>query len=167
MELPFKIVKLTAGAKFNITNAHNSGKYNFNNLSSGVFDNPVYNQEIAFSYHEQNIAGYVEARKKLGKLSATLGLRLEDLLYESEVAGADSVVGGRITQLFPTLNMLYTVVPNINLSGKYSRKIAMPAYDQLDPNVNGYFDSYSKSAGNQNLKPNFYDNYSLSVTAFN
>ena len=43
----------------------------------------------------------------------------------------------------------------------------MPAYDQLDPNVNGYFDSFSKSAGNQNLKPNFYDNYSLSVTAFN
>ena len=33
--------------------------------------------------------------------------------------------------------------------------------------MNGYFDSFSKSTGNQNLKPNFYDNYSLSVTAFN
>ena len=167
LELPFKIIRLTAGAKYNITNAHNLGKYNFNVLSSTIFDNPAYNQQIDFSYHEQNIAGYLEARKKLGKLSATVGIRLEDLLYESEVAGADSVVGGRITQFFPTLNMLYTVIPNINLSGKYSRKITMPAYDQLDPNVNGYFDSYSKSAGNQNLKPNFYDNYSLSVTAFN
>ncbi|HNX89183.1 MAG TPA: outer membrane beta-barrel protein [Paludibacteraceae bacterium] len=167
LELPFKIVRLTAGAKYNITNAHNLGKYNFNNLMSTVFENPVYNQETDFIYHEQNIAGYVEARKKMGNLSATLGVRFEDLLYESEVASADSVVGGRITKLFPTLNLLYTVIPNINFSGKYSRKIAMPAYDQLDPNVNGYFDSYSKSAGNQNLKPNFYDNYSLSVTAFN
>ena len=167
LELPFKIVKLTAGAKFNITNAHNSGKYNFNALSSTIFNNPAYNQEIDFRYREQNIAGYVEARKKMGKLSATLGMRFEDLLYESEVASADSVVGGRITNLFPTLNLLYTLIPNINLSGKYSRKISMPAYDQLDPNVNGYFDSYSTSAGNQNLKPNFYDNYSLSVTAFN
>ena len=167
LELPFKIVMLTAGAKFNITNAHNLGKYNFNALSSTIFDNPVYNQEIDFRYREQNIAGYVEARKKMGKLSATLGMRLEDLLYESEVAGADSVVEGRITKLFPTLNLLYVIIPNVNLSGKYSRKIAMPAYDQLDPNVNGYFDSFSKSTGNQNLKPNFYDNYSLSVTAFN
>ncbi len=167
LELPFKIIRLTAGAKYNITNAHNLGKYNFNVLSSIIFENPSYNQRIDFRYHEQNIAGYVEARKKLGKLSATLGIRLEDLLYESEVAGADSVVGDRITNLFPTVNLLYAIIPNVNLSGKYSRKIAMPAYDQLDPNVNGYFDSYSKSAGNQNLKPNFYDNYSLSVTAFN
>ena len=167
LELPFKAIKLTAGAKYNITNAQNLGKYNFNALSSTIFDNPVYNQEIDFRYREQNIAGYVEARKKMGKLSATLGMRLEDLLYESEVAGADSVVEGRITKLFPTLNLLYVIIPNVNLSGKYSRKIAMPAYDQLDPNVNGYFDSFSKSTGNQNLKPNFYDNYSLSVTAFN
>ena len=94
LELPYKTIKLTAGAKFNISNAHNSGKYNFNALSSTIFNNPAYNQEIDFRYREQNIAGYVEARKKMGKLSATLGMRLEDLLYESEVAGADSVVEG-------------------------------------------------------------------------
>ena len=137
LELPFKAIKLTAGAKYNITNAQNLGKYNYNNFTSTIFDNPVYNQEIDFRYNEQNIAGYVEARKKMGKLSATLGMRFEDLLYESEVASADSVVGGRITKFFPTLNLLYTIIPNVNLSGKYSRKISMPAYDQLDPNVNG------------------------------
>ena len=101
LELPFKIIRLTAGAKYNITNAHNLGKYNFNVLSSTIFDNPAYNQQIDFSYHEQNIAGYLEARKKLGKLSATVGIRLEDLLYESEVAGADSVVGGQNYPIFP------------------------------------------------------------------
>jgi len=42
----------------------------------------------------------------------------------------------------------------------------MPPYSQLDPNNSGYFDQYTSQVGNQYLKPNFYDNYSLTLSAF-
>lgn len=165
-EIPFKKISLNAGAKYNFTKARNVGRYNYNNPSAAVFNQPNYNEQIDFTYNEQNIAAYVEARKNIGKLSATLGVRFEDLKYNSLAVNIDTV-NGRVTKVFPTLNLLYSLIPNVNVSARYSRKIAMPAYDQLDPNVNGYFDSFSSSTGNQQLKPNFYDNYSLSISAFN
>ena len=165
-EIPFKKISLNTGAKYNFTKAHNVGKYNYNSASAAIFSQPTYNEKIDFTYDEQNIAAYAEARKTFGKLSATLGVRLEDLKYNSLAVNIDTV-DGRVTSVFPTANLLYQLIPNVNVSARYSRKIAMPAYDQLDPNVNGYFDAFSSSAGNQQLKPNFYDNYSLSISAFN
>ena len=37
----------------------------------------------------------------------------------------------------------------------------------MDPNSSGYFDRYTSTVGNPYLKPNFYDNYSLTLSAFN
>ncbi|VBB47192.1 putative TonB-dependent receptor plug [uncultured Paludibacter sp.] len=167
LEIPFEKISFTLGGKYNITDAHNLGKYNLNNTSSDIFNNPTYKSEIDFNYNEQNLAAYAEARKTIGKLSATLGVRIEDLKYESRVASADTVIGDRITNVFPTVNLLYRLIPNVNLSARYSRRISMPAYSQLDPNTNGYFDSFASAEGNQNLKPNFFDNYFLSISAFN
>lgn len=166
-EIPFKKISFNVGAKYNITNSHNLGRYDLGNLSSAVFETPVYNDSIDFNYNEKNLAAYLEARKTIGKLSATLGVRYENLSYKSYVENLDSITKGSVKSLFPTVNLLYRLVPNVNLSARYSRKIAMPAYDQLDPNASGYFDQYSTTKGNQELKPNFFDNYSFNVSAFN
>lgn len=165
-DLPFKKFNLSTGVKYNYTFANNLGKYNLNNASTTIFNNPSYVNTTDFKYNEQNVSAYVEARKTIGKLSATVGLRFENLNYKSEVL-SDTTITGNVRSLFPTVNLLYRLIPNVNVTARYSRKISMPAYSQLDPNTNGYFDSFSSSVGNQSLKPNFFDNYSLNFTAFN
>lgn len=163
-ELPFSKISFNTGAKIGFTNSHNLGKYFYGGFQT--FDHTNENT-IDFNYHQRDLAAYAEARKTFGKLSTTLGVRMENLYYSSKVASADTTISDNLTSVFPTVNLLYRFNQMLNLSGRYSRRISMPAYSELDPNSNGYFDSYTGSVGNQNLKPNFFDNYSLSLNAFN
>ena len=167
IELPFKNFQLNTGGKFNQVLAGNVGKYNLNSSQASIFDTPVYNDQIDFKYHESNLAVYAELKKKIGKLNVTAGVRLEDLNFNSSVLQKDTTVKGGFPYIYPTFNLLYQFTPDLTLSGRYSRKVSMPPYSQLDPNNNGYFDQYSSSVGNQYLQPNFYDNYSMTLSAFN
>ncbi len=165
-ELPFKGFQLNAGGKFNRVNAGDVGKYNLNNASSAIFDNPAYLNQLDFSYNETNMALYAEFKKTFGKLHATVGVRVEDLKFDSKVIQMDTTIAGEMANIYPTFNLLYEFTPSLKLTGRYSRKVAMPPYSQLDPNNSGYFDQYTSQVGNQYLKPNFYDNYSLTLSAF-
>ena len=168
-DLQFKPFQLNTGGKFSKALAHNLGQYNLSNLSSDIFTNRQYIDNLTkdFNYDETNFALYVEARKKFGKLSTTLGVRMENLLYSGKVASSSRAYGDTLLNIFPTVNLMYEFNPIVNLRGQYSRKISAPSYNTLDPNSSGYFDQYTGTVGNQNLKPNFYDNYNLSLTAFN
>jgi iron complex outermembrane receptor protein len=170
IELPFKNFQLNTGGKVNRVNAGDVGNYNLNNTSSSIFDTPVYLNQLDFTYNETNLALYAEFKKNFGKLHATAGVRVEDLIFNSSAksdAQKDTTISGQLPVIYPTFNLLYQFNTNLNMSARYSRKVAMPPYSQLDPNNNGYFDQYSTSVGNQSLKPNFYDNYSFKVSAFN
>jgi iron complex outermembrane receptor protein len=167
IELPFKGFQLNTGGKYNRVIAGDVGKYNLNNKQASIFDTPVYQSQLDFKYSETNLALYAELKKKFGKLSVTAGVRLEDLNFKSSLLQKDTTLSGGFPYIYPTLNLLYQFTPNLSMTGRYSRKVAMPPYSQLDPNNNGYFDRYSSSVGNQYLKPNFYDNYSLTMSAFN
>jgi hypothetical protein len=166
-ELPFKNFQINTGGKFNKVTAGDVGKYNLNNTASTIFDDPIYLKQLDFKYNETNIALYAELKKKIGKLNLTAGIRLENLKFNSYVLQKDTTIAGEMPTVYPTVNLLYQLNPVLNITARYSRKVAMPAYSQLDPNNNGYFDQYSNSVGNQSLTPNFYDNYSLTFSAFN
>jgi len=169
-ELPFKNFQLNTGGKINKLTAGDVGKYNLNNTASSVFTTPVYLNQLDFTYNETNLALYGEFKKNFGKLHVTAGVRFEDLLFNSSAKSGvqnDTTFAGSLPNLYPTFNLLYQFNPIVNMTARYSRKVAMPPYSQLDPNNNGYFDSYSNSVGNQGLRPNFYDNYSFTVSAFN
>ena len=165
-ELPFKGFQLNTGGKYNRVNAGDVGKYNMNNASYTIFDSPAYLSQLDFSYNETNMALYAELKKTFGKLHATVGVRVEDLKFSSKVIQMDTTIAGEMANIYPTFNMLYQFTPTLKLTGRYSRKVAMPPYSQLDPNNSGYFDQYTSQVGNQYLKPNFYDNYSLTLSAF-
>lgn len=167
LELPFKNFQFNVGGKYNKVLAGDVGKYNLNNPQASIFTTPLYTTQLDFNYNETNMALYAEFKKKIGKLNITAGVRLEDLSFNSSVAQIDTTVSGGFPYVYPTLNLLYQFNTNLNMTGRYSRKVAMPPYSQLDPNNNGYFDRYSSSVGNQFLKPNFFDNYSLTLSAFN
>ena len=165
-ELPFKGFQLNTGGKYNRVNAGDVGKYNLNNTSSSIFDQPVYQDQLNFDYNETNLALYAELKKNLGKLHATVGVRVEDLKFDSKVIQNDTTIAGEMANIYPTFNMLYELAPTLKLTGRYSRKVSMPPYSQLDPNNSGYFDQYTSQVGNQYLRPNFYDDYSLVFSAF-
>ncbi|MDP4239723.1 MAG: TonB-dependent receptor [Bacteroidota bacterium] len=166
LELPFKGFQVNTGGKFNRVNAGDQGKYNLNNPASTLFDQPTYLNQLDFSYHETNMALYAELKKNIGKLHATVGVRVEDLKFDSKVLPLDTTVKGEMANIYPTFNLLYQFTPVLKMTGRYSRKVAMPPYSQLDPNNSGYFDQYSSQVGNQYLRPNFYDNYSVTFSAF-
>jgi len=166
LELPFKGFQVNTGGKFNKVEAGDVGKYNLNKSDSTLFNRRVYDNQLDFSYNETNIALYAEFKKKFGKLNVTAGLRAENLNFKSTVIQRDTTVKGDLPNIYPTFNLLCQFTPVLNMTGRYSRKVAMPPYSQLDPNNNGYFDQYSSSVGNQFLQPNFYDNYSLTFSAF-
>jgi len=166
LELPFKNFQLNVGGKYNKVTAGNVGKYNLNSNSPMIFYTPVYASQLDFKYNETNIALYAEFKKKIGKLNMTAGVRAENLNFDSKVVQQDTTLQGDMPNVYPTVNLMYQFTPVLKATGRYSRKVAMPPYSQLDPNNNGYFDRYSSSVGNQYLRPNFYDNYALTFSAF-
>jgi hypothetical protein len=55
----------------------------------------------------------------------------------------------------------------VNFNASYRKSISLPTYSNLDPNITGYYDEYNTSTGNLYLQPDYYDNYEVSVSAFN
>lgn len=172
LSFPFQKIDFTinTGGKYNILKVNDNGRYNFNSASAAIFDSGVYGDRIDFDYTENNLAFYVEARKKFRKFHFTAGLRFEDFQVERNAARSSGTPIERIefsnTNLFPNASVMYEINDNMNVSANYSRKIAQPDYNVLDPNNNSSFDQYNSSQGNFSLNPTFFDNYELKYTAF-
>ncbi len=92
---------------------------------------------------------------------------MEDLKYKSSVFETATKVDKHLNNFFPTIHFLYEFNNNLNIVSSYTRKISLPPYSQLDPNNSGYYDQYNSNVGNQFLQPNFYNNYSFKISAFN
>jgi len=169
VELPFKKYdfNVNTGGKFTVLSSNSIGQYNLNNSSSTIINNPVYLNQLDFDYDERSFALYLEIKKKIAKLNITAGLRMEDLSYKSHIIEANTGQNNHINNLFPTIHLLYELIDNVNIVTSYTRKISLPSYNQLDPNNSGYFDQFNSNIGNPYLKPNFYDNFSLKITAYN
>lgn len=157
---PFEKSKfsINTGGKFNVLQVENLGKYFFNtpNLS-----------EIAFDYSENNLAFYVEARKKIKKFSFTAGLRFEDFRVKRTAIKEGNPIEINFTNsnFFPNLSALYGITQDVNISASYSKKINQPNYNSLDPNNGSSFDQYNASQGDPLLDPTFFDNYELKISA--
>lgn len=162
-EFPFEKLKFSVntGGKFNILEVTNNGRY-FSGISN---TSSSFNRKIDFDYSENNLAFYVEARKKIKKFNFTAGLRFEDFNVERIASTSSEKIKFRNTNLFPNVSANYEVAESITVTGSYNRKINQPSYGNLDPN-NSSFDQYSVAQGNLFLKPTFYDNYELKLNAF-
>lgn len=165
-EVPFEKIKfyVNFGAKYSLMHVDNTGSYNLNNASSGIFDERVYTSEIDFDYTEDNLAGYVDLKKKLGKkVTIGAGLRAENFTLR-RASNITVTARNNYFNFFPSFNAIYRMNSMVNVIGTYSRKIGIPGFSQYDPNNSGYYDSFSSSSGNTNLRPNFYDNAQFKVT---
>lgn len=165
-EIPFEKIKfyVNAGAKYSLMHVDNIGSYNLNNDSSDIFENRVYASKIDFDYTEDNLAGYVDLKKKFGKkITIGAGLRAENFTLR-RASNVTVTARNNYFNFFPSFNAIYRMNSMVNVIGTYSRKIGIPGFSQYDPNNSGYYDSFSSSSGNTNLKPNFYDNAQFKIT---
>ena len=159
--IPFKKLDLSinTGGKYNYIKVNDKGIYNLNSPVNSVID---------FDYTETNLAFYVEARKKIKKLSLTAGLRFEDYKVDRLAIqdGTETEVDFTNSNFFPNASAMYEFSDNMNLSASYSKKIFQADYNVLDPNNFANFDQYNTSQGNPFLDPAFFDNFELKLTAF-
>lgn len=165
--IPFNKLDFTinTGGKYNSIKVNNFGQYNINSSTNTIFDSNNYAESIDFNYNESNLAFYVEARKKIKKFNFTVGLRLEDFDVKREASTIADKIEYRNTNLFPNISALYEINPQVNFSSSYSRKIAQPNYNTIDPNNSSNFNQYNTSTGNLALQPVFYDNFEVKLTA--
>ena len=165
--IPFNKLDFTinTGGKYNSIKVNNFGQYNINSSTNTIFDSNNYEESIDFNYNESNLAFYVEVRKKIKKFNFTVGLRLEDFDVKREASTIADKIEYRNTNLFPNISALYEINPQVNFSSSYSRKIAQPNYNTIDPNNSSNFNQYNTSTGNLALQPVFYDNFEVKLTA--
>ncbi|VXB47479.1 TonB-dependent receptor-like protein [Flavobacterium sp. 9R] len=165
--IPFNKLDFTinTGGKYNSIKVNNFGQYNINSSTNTIFDSNNYAESIDFNYNESNLAFYVEARKKIKKFNFTVGLRLEDFDVKREASTIADKIEYRNTNLFPNISALYEISPQVNFSSSYSRKIAQPNYNTIDPNNSSNFNQYNTTTGNLGLQPVFYDNFEVKLTA--
>jgi len=165
--IPFNKLDFTinTGGKYNSIKVNNFGQYNINSSTNTIFDSNNYEESIDFNYNESNLAFYVEVRKKIKKFNFTVGLRLEDFDVKREASTIADKIEYRNTNLFPNISALYEISPQVNFSSSYSRKIAQPNYNTIDPNNSSNFNQYNTSTGNLALQPVFYDNFEVKLSA--
>ncbi len=150
---------LNTGGKYNTLKVTDNGVYNLNTPTNSL---------VSFDYTETNLAFYVEARKKIKKFNFTAGIRYEDYNVDRLAVrnGITTPVNFKNSNFFPNLSALYEINSNVNVSASYSKKIQQADYNTLDPNNFSSFDQYNSSSGNPLLNPTFFDNYELTLTAF-
>ncbi|MBF6640652.1 TonB-dependent receptor [Flavobacterium sp. J49] len=159
--IPFKKLDLSinTGGKYNALKVKDKGIYNLNTPTNSIID---------FDYTETNLAFYTEVRKKIKKLSLTAGLRFEDYKVDRLAIqeGNETEINFENSNFFPNASALYEFSDNVNLAASYSKKIFQADYNVLDPNNFANFDQYNTSQGNPFLKPAFFDNFEVKLTAF-
>ena len=169
MELPFPKWKLqlNAGVKWAYSSVLSTGAYRLNDSLRLSLDETDFEYQLPFLYGEQNLAAYTEVKKQLGKrFSMTAGLRAEDFSLKGSVNDL-TLLQRSYFNLFPSVHTLWKVVPDVmNFTASYSRKIGLPGYSQFNPNIVGYYDAFTQSTGNSELKPNFFHRSNAKITVF-
>ena len=156
--VPYEKMKfsINTGGKFNVIKVTDFGQYELNSNAT----------TINFDYLENNLAFYAEARKKFNKFNFTAGIRFEDYKVTRQASTITDKIEYRNTNFFPNASALYELTQDMNISASYSKKIAQPGYNTIDPNNSNAYNQYNSSVGNLNLKPTFFDNFELNFTAF-
>lgn len=151
-------LKLESGYKTSYVKADNNLAFYDRSSGIDVFDPTKSNH---FIYTENINALYVNSSKTFGKWSAQLGFRIENTNITGEQLVDNTSFKNTYTQLFPSLFVSYNLNDKNSLEFNYSRRIARPSYDQLNP-FKFYLDPTTYKEGNPFLNPQ--TTHSLEIT---
>lgn len=154
-----KGARFEAGLKTSLVKTDNNARYDSVVNGQVVRDN---NRSNYFIYEENINAAYTNLSTTLSKkLSAQLGLRLENTVAKGNLVTTGETFRRNYTQLFPTAYFQYKANEHHNFSLNYGRRIRRPNYESLNPFIE-YIDRYTYEQGNPNLRPQLSQNIEVS-----
>jgi len=157
---PFnKNLKLETGIKASLVRTDNEVNYERNEGTGWIKDN----RSNHFVYDENINAAYAIMSGSLKKLEWAAGLRLENTQAKGHQLSNDSSFRRDYTNLFPNAALSYNLNDKNQFSLSYSRRVARPNYDDLNPFV-FFLDSLTYGQGNPYLLPQFTNNIEFSHT---
>jgi outer membrane receptor protein involved in Fe transport len=156
-----KNAKFEAGLKSGVVRTDNNAVYDSIQYGRRVRD---LNRSNHFIYEENINAAYVNLSTPLSKkISAQLGLRLENTNAKGRQKTTGENFDRHYTQLFPTAYFQYKADDKNNFGANFGRRVRRPNYQSLNPFIN-FIDRYTFSQGNPDLKPSLSNNFELSHT---
>lgn len=156
-----KGARFEAGVKTSFVSTDNNAIYDSLNYGVRVRDIGRSNH---FIYDENINAAYVNYSRPLSKkLTAQLGLRLENTNAKGNQKTTGIKFKRNYTQLFPTAFLQYTLDEKNTFGLNYGRRVERPDYEDLNPFIM-FLDKYTYEQGNPNLQPQFSQNIELSHT---
>lgn len=136
-----KRYKIETGLKY--TNVHNLSNIDFISQGTTIRD-------IDYDYKENIAALYLIISKRFSRLDAELGVRIE---VSDNYATTDIVVQNTTNwNVFPSLNLNYSINKKWDLNYSYAMKITRPTFQDLNPAID-YIDSLTYFQGNPSLTP--------------
>ncbi|MGB1210335.1 MAG: TonB-dependent receptor domain-containing protein [Lacinutrix venerupis] len=125
-----------------------------------VTGNTILNAENSniYDYEESIFAAYTSYDKTWGKLNFRGGLRLENTNIDGLSVSNNVENMQNYLELFPTLNLMYSLKDNLSLYTNYNRSISRPSYQLLNP-FNFFLNDNTVVTGNPNLLPSFTNHY--------
>lgn len=125
----------------------------------GLIPDPIVSNE--FHFDQQVHALYATYEKPFSeKLSAQFGLRLEQANLDLDQVTTNIQSSNDYFRAYPTMHLAYTLAEGESVRGSYSRRIARPQPQQLNPFLS-YQDSQNYRSGNPDLLPQETDSFEL------
>jgi len=137
---------------------------------------PVFNPGSFFEADEDIYAGYLQYTTQIGKLGVLAGFRVENTqarytgyIQTTDPAGDTintlNVRDQNYTNVFPTVQLRYTITPQLLARATFSTGVARPGFNQntVATSVDLTQSPVAISQGNPNLKPTTGDNYDLDL----
>jgi hypothetical protein len=150
--------RFEAGLKSSIVRTDNDANYDSIQFGRIVHD---INRSNHFIYEENINAAYTNLSMPLTKkISAQLGLRLENTNAKGRQITTGENFERHYTQLFPTAYFQYKANDKNNFGANFGRRVSRPSYQSLNPFIK-FIDRYTFSQGNPNLKPSVSSNIEL------
>jgi iron complex outermembrane recepter protein len=154
-----KGARFEAGIKVSMVRTDNNARYDSIQYGQKVND---LNRTNHFIYEENINAAYVNLSTPISKkLSAQLGLRVENTASTGNQVTQNKQFKNDYSGLFPTAYFQYKVDDKNNLGLNYGKRIRRPNYESLNPFIR-FLDRYTFMEGNPELKPQFSHNFELS-----
>jgi hypothetical protein len=154
-----KNARFEAGIKTGVVTTDNNAAYDSIQYGRIVHD---YNRSNHFVYEEAINAAYVNLSTPLSKkISAQLGLRLENTISKGKQKTTGEKFDRNYTQLFPTAYFQYKANEKNNFGANFGRRVNRPGYQSLNPFVR-FIDRYTYQTGNPALKPSVSNNFEVS-----
>jgi hypothetical protein len=154
-----KGARFEAGIKSGVVRTDNNAAYDSIQYGRIAHD---YNRSNHFVYEETINAAYVNLSTPLSKkISAQLGLRLENTIAKGKQKTTGEDFDKDYTQLFPTAYFQYKASDKNNFGVNFGRRVRRPGYQSLNPFVR-FIDRYTYQVGNPDLKPAVSSNFEIS-----